>query len=446
MRPLARTARSRLAALAIAIGLAAAASPAAADPAASPRRAVPEYDGRPSETTAGDALLWIPRVVVSPLYFVSEYVLREPIGAATASIERGGAGGSAGASIGVVPTGLVDFGRRTTAGLYVFADGFPAHGHELRLHAVTGGSDVLSLAVADRVALDPGSWVKLRAEASTRADQPFYGVGSRSLESSRSRYAADVAEGSVTFHLKLGPGAALEAWAGVKGARFEAIRGSGTAPPLLARVYEGQLALPSGFDGGYIAARQGLGLSIDSRRPRPAPQSGIRLAADVEHDADLRDPGRSRWIAYGASALGSLDLTGHARVLSLGIATRFADPLGDAEVPFAELATLGGDAPMRGFLAGRLLGRSAAAATLEYRYPIWAFFDGTLTASAGNVFGPHLQDFDPRLLRLSFDAGVRMVGDRDHALTFLVGFGTETFRDGTKPNAVRFLLGGTKGF
>ena len=28
------------------------------------KRPVPDYDGRPERTTAGDALLWIPRVVL----------------------------------------------------------------------------------------------------------------------------------------------------------------------------------------------------------------------------------------------------------------------------------------------------------------------------------------------------------------------------------------------
>ena len=47
----------------------------------SPKRAVPDYSGRGEEpTTAGDVALWIPRVILSPLYFVSEYIIRRPLG------------------------------------------------------------------------------------------------------------------------------------------------------------------------------------------------------------------------------------------------------------------------------------------------------------------------------------------------------------------------------
>jgi hypothetical protein len=84
--------------------------------------------------------------------------------------------------------------------------------------------------------------------------------------------------------------------------------------------------------------------------------------------------------------------------------------------------------------------------TFEYRYPILASLDGSLHAAIGNVFGPHLEGFEPRLLRLSFDLGIDAPGPRDHALKALVGFGTETFADGTHPNSVRLAFGGTTGF
>jgi hypothetical protein len=102
---------------------------------------------------------------------------------------------------------------------------------------------------------------------------------------------------------------------------------------------------------------------------------------------------------------------------------------------------------MRGFQPGRLLGHSAAVATLEYRWPIWAFVDGTLQAAVGNAFErPHLEDFEPDQLRFSFVGGLRSPNHRDHALNFLVGFGTDTFADGGRPSSFRLLIGGTTGF
>ena len=102
---------------------------------------------------------------------------------------------------------------------------------------------------------------------------------------------------------------------------------------------------------------------------------------------------------------------------------------------------------MRGFKPNRLLGSSAIAATLEYRWPVWAFIDGTLQASVGNAFaGSHLDDFAPELLRFSFVGGISSPERRNRVLNLLVGFGTDTFADGGKPSSFRFGFGGTTDF
>jgi hypothetical protein len=101
---------------------------------------------------------------------------------------------------------------------------------------------------------------------------------------------------------------------------------------------------------------------------------------------------------------------------------------------------------MSGFREGRLLGRSAAAATLEYRYPIWAFLDGSAQLAVGNVFNEHLDGLEPKNLRLSFDFGFRAAGVRDHSFSVLMGAGTETFGQGARLNEARLLIGATNGF
>ena len=101
---------------------------------------------------------------------------------------------------------------------------------------------------------------------------------------------------------------------------------------------------------------------------------------------------------------------------------------------------------MRGFRAGRLMGRSAAVATLEYRWPIWAILDGSAQVAMGNVFGAHLEDFDADLMRLAFTFGIRTAGERDHSFDILVGSGTETFREGAGLNSLRLVIGATRHF
>lgn len=451
-------ARSSLAAAAIALGvLAQPGSARAADTVeTSPRRVVPDYDGRPSPITAGEVLLWVPRVVAFPLYVTTDFVIRRPVGWLIGAADHGRGLDSFTQLFtfgprdhaGIVPTAQLDLGMRSRAGVYVFHDDFLALGNELRLHTLIGGLRTWSVTLADRIPVDQGSYVKLRGEAARRTDAVFYGLGSRSLESSRARYGSEHVEGSATFHLALGPGASAEAWAGATAIWFDAAATCCDDEALATRTARGDLALPPGNEG-YVALRQGLRLTLDSRLPRPAlvtSRGGFRFEADAQHSIDLRDPGASRWLTTGVSAAATVDLTGHGRLLTVTLATRFADPLADAAVPFTELASLGGDQGMSGYLSNRLLDRSAVTGTFEYRYPILAALDGSLHAAIGNVFGPHLEGFEPRLLRLSFDLGIDAPGSRDHALKALVGFGTETFADGTHPNSVRLAFGGTTGF
>src|SRR4029450_6710178 len=76
-------------------------------------------------------------------------------------------------------------------------------------------------------------------------------------------------------------------------------------------------------------------------------------------------------IRYGGLVEGSWDVTRKGRVLSLGLFTMFADPLGSQPVPFTELVSVGGTEPFAGFLNGRLRGRSAIAAQLSLRWPVF---------------------------------------------------------------------------
>ena len=101
---------------------------------------------------------------------------------------------------------------------------------------------------------------------------------------------------------------------------------------------------------------------------------------------------------------------------------------------------------MRGFYPGRLVDRSAAVVTARYRWPIWVWLDGSIVGAVGNVFGYHLEEFKPGLLRFSGTLGVESVGSLDSSLELLVGFGTETFDHGGQVDSLRVVLGTNHGF
>ncbi len=147
---------------------------------------------------------------------------------------------------------------------------------------------------------------------------------------------------------------------------------------------------------------------------------------------------------YGGKLTGAIDLNDRQRVLSLAAITLFVDPIrGDVEIPFTELVSLGGLAPMRAYLAGRMIDRSAFVASLDYRWPVWNELDGTIKLEFGNVFDAHLEGFTVRLLRFSGSIGLQTSGVTDNPLQLLFGLGSETFEQGGKIDSVRVFVGTT---
>jgi Omp85 superfamily domain len=419
----------------------------------SAKREMPDYDGRGEPpTTAGDVALWVPRVAFSPFYFVSEYVIRRPLAWFITTAERNqwpsaivnfftfGPDKKA----GVVPTALLDFGFKPSVGLYAFWDDLLGEGNHLRLHASTWGEDWLQGSVADRIPVGKDATFDLRVEGVRRPDQVFYGLGPRSLNADRVRYGIDRLQARPVFETTWWRGSRVSVEGGVKHVEFRDKRccedaGLGDA------LREGRFPSPPAFDKGFTSVYQRGELTVDSREPRPTSQTGVRVELEVEQGANVRSSADS-WLRYGGSVGGYLDVKNN-RTVSASVTTLFVDPLAaGATIPFTEQIVLGGSGPMRGYLYGRLVDRSAAIATLKYRWPIWVFLDGTMQASLGNVFGPQLEDFKTKLLRLSGAVGVESIGGADHTFEFLLGFGSETFDQGASVTSFRLVFGTNRGF
>lgn len=437
-------------------------APAPAAPTApTPPRDLPNYDGRGGEpATLGDALLWVPRVIFFPVYLVTEYLLRKPLGWLITKAEREDWPRfiadlftfDAEHKTGIVPTAFFDFGLRPSVGLYFFWDDFLAKGNGLRLYGATWGRDWIAASVADRISLGaPESAATFHVSYTRRRDWVFHGLGPRTLESDRSRYSSDVVDVGGLVDYRLARATYFHAAIGVREAHFRSPNEYlDEDPPIAHMVAAGTFPLPPGFRDGYTAFYQRMQLSMDTREKWPASGSGVRVAVEGSPAFDLeRHAGTTSarsWMQYGASVGGYLDLTGTRRVLGLVVHTSFADPLSTGDVPFTEQVALGGMGLMRGYRPGRLVGRSAAVATLEYHWPIWMWLDGSLQASVGNVFGEHLAGFDPKLLRLSTGMGLRTSNSPDHQFEVLVGGGTETFEQGGRVTSFRLVIGGTRGF
>jgi hypothetical protein len=274
---------------------------------------------------------------------------------------------------------------------------------------------------------------------------PFYGIGPSTLQSAQSRYGLDKVDGSATLDVPMWRSSKLETGVGLRYERFYDGHYGGD-PGIEEEARTGTFALPDGYASGYTAEVNHVLLALDSRRPYPEEGSGIRLEGQASQGNGVASSPASGWLRWQAAVGAFVDLDGHRRVMSLSVQTLFADPLGSQPVPFTELVSLGGDAaPMPGFYVGRLIDRSAAVATLRYRWPIGPWLNGSMQTAVGNVFGEHLQGFDPGLLRVSAALGLETDSSPDSNFQLLVGFGSETFDHGGQIDSFRLSLGISNG-
>jgi hypothetical protein len=419
----------------------------------SPKRSLPDYGGETTHTSAGDAALWVPRVIFYPVYLVSEYVIRLPLGAAETAAERANLPNKIydfftfgpDHKAGFLPIALVDFGFKPSVGVYAFWDDAFFNGDDLRLHASTWGPDWLAGSLVQRIRFNAKDNVQLKLLGIHRPDYVYFGEGPTTLQSSESRYGQDKIDAQIKPQFRLWRSSEIDTDVGVRYVSF--YNGNfGNDPSLLQQVAAGVFPLPAGYTTGYTAEYNGAHAALDTRRTYPASGSGVRIEAQVEEGNDVAGVPTSGWLKYQGAVGGFLDIT-HRRVVSLTVAALFSDPLGNDPVPFTELVSLGGDLarpgvlPMPGFFPGRMVDRSGAAATLEYRWPIGPWLDGSMQVAVGNVFGEHLDDFDMKLLRLSASLGIETDSSPDSNFHILIGMGTETFESGAKVDSFRLAAG-----
>lgn len=457
--------------------------PPRTDLAVGQKRGKQDYDGRPDQTTTGEDALWIPRILFFPLYVVTEFFVRAPLGALVVAVEKNNVIGAVtdfltfgpNNNIGFTPSALIDFGFRPSVGLYFFWNDFIVDGNDLRAFAATGGEELIKFGIADRIPFEPAfgtarakSYFQVEADFLRRGDLLFWGIGPDTLDGDVAGYGVTSGGGGGRIHVEPWRGTFFEGWVTSRLTHTDAGECSGqisdiTADPIIRycnpktirrKILDGDYPAPEDFGRPYSTVKSGIRFVLDSRKPRPVPGHGVAIDLSGEHVSEHENQEKGGWLNWGGSIAGFVDLTETQRVLSLKIAARFQDVLTDGYgVPFTELLGVKriDDVPeqelMRGFRPGRLVGSSEVAATLEYHWPIWAFLDGTLQTAIGNAFEePKLGDFDFEKLRFSFVGGIRSINHRDHSFNLLLGFGTETFEEGGTPNSLRFLFGGTTGF
>jgi outer membrane protein assembly factor BamA len=155
-----------------------------------------------------------------------------------------------------------------------------------------------------------------------------------------------------------------------------------------------------GREGGVLS---GLGFSInwDTRDNIFFPRGGwyIQSSADFYNRAFGSD--------YHYSAT-SLDIRKYIPVLKKDVvALQLCMRDMDGDVPFYELAMLGGSTMMRGNYNGKFRDKALLAVQAEFRMPVWNRISAAVFSGLGNV-GPTLRDISLARLKHSFGGGLRI--------------------------------------
>jgi hypothetical protein len=179
-------------------------------------------------------------------------------------------------------------------------------------------------------------------------------------------------------------------------------------------------AVPGEHGGNTVGV--GPTLSLDTRDNTVAAFSGVLLS--------------STFTAY-SSAIGSdygfrrlqLDTRYFVRLIGEHVlAVHIASEFQGGDVPYYQLAMLGGDELLRGYYLGRYRDQNLAALDFEYRYPIYWRFGGVAFAGAGKV-ADRIGGLAGEPLRYSAGAGLRFSLNTDERLNlrFDAGFGPGTY-------------------
>lgn len=432
------------------------------------KREVPDLDGVEEPTTVGETVSWVPRVVLFPAYFVTDYLIRRPLGFVVENIEEhrvipriqdattfGDATGPK-PNGGIAPRLRLDRHMRPAIGLDIYLadallpgnDWFVGADTDFRENASADGGTKLRF-INDRLTL------ALQGDYRRRADYLLTGIGPNASVEEETRFtgrSVGMRIGGQYRPVIPGFGGGLSVAGSTN--RFDCSETEGfrdicgrdhvlgSNDDLLGRGDAGAL---NHFASGYELISLDGHIYGDARAVRPRPGTGLRGELYGRLGQGLGRASEVQLVRGGSEVATFLDVY-NQRVLGLRILAEVTEPIGNDPIPFTELSTLGGAETMRGFLPGTMRGRSALTSTLEYRYPVWSFFDGSVFVEVGNVFGPWFEGFRPELLRGVAGVGFRTIESRNLSADLIFAVGTPQFEDGLGVDFARLSFGTNWGF
>jgi hypothetical protein len=379
------------------------------------------YDGRDRQRSARPYLLAVPRVVLGiprllmrgldaaakPLMEWNErrHVAERVIGAVTTDDGK----------IGVRP--VIDYvaGYRPSFGLLFFDERLPRDAR-VTMSAAIGDQHTMQQTVHATVpVLESRGTLDIDGGYRRRNDELYAGLGMHRLLP-EVRYAVDQVDASASLSLRVVERMHLELGFAY-GYRHFADGESYSGDPAIGDVY--CLCAVSGFTSGTQFFRETAGVHLDSRRTEMSTGVMVDGVAHYTHGIFGDDSSYLRLHTH----LGSQIKIWRRRALYLGVSVDDIVRFGDTPIPFSELATLGGPDDLRGFGRGRFRGASSVLATVEWRWPVWMWMDGTLFFDYGGTFGPGFKDFAAGDLRPDVGIGFRVHTASKYVMRVQVAWG-----------------------
>jgi len=254
------------------------------------------------------------------------------------------------------------------------------------------------MARVDRMTTD--GRLSLRAHLRYEPDENFYGVGMDSPRAGRTRYGWQETAVQVSWQPRPGRHLALDTRVGWRHVDIGSPR-------------DAEVPETVSFYGNSELAGLGTARNVDvtaSLRSRfvdipGSPRNGNLSVVQVGVHPDVAGDGLS-YLSLHAVTEQFHELF-YGRALSWRTGVDWRVPIGSDEVPFYNLASVGGNLFVRGYQGGRFRDRGALFSSLRYKFPIWKLLDGTLFYEAGRTF-PGVAKLSLNDWRRSWGGGIRL--------------------------------------
>jgi Omp85 superfamily domain len=162
-----------------------------------------------------------------------------------------------------------------------------------------------------------------------------------------------------------------------------------------------------GFHQGTQFVRGAAHVFADTRDSLFRPTSGAAGHLSVAYAHGLGFD-TSSWFRFHGGVEAAIDLWERSRVMIARVTADAVVPAGGGPVPFSELVMLGGPDDLRGARVGKYRDFSSVLLSLEYRWPIWMWMDGSLFVDYGGVFGQGFAGISTVPMVTSLGGGIRL--------------------------------------